>query len=396
MEHPGAAIHLHFSEAELAERRSRACAELADSGLDALLMFRQESMYYLTGYDTFGYVFFQCLIMTADGRTVLLTRAPDLRQARFTSVIDDVRVWKDGAGAEPVADLKSLLDETGLKGKRLGVEYDAYGLTAANGKALDAALEGFAALEDASAIVSRLRLIKSAAELDYVRQAAKLADTAWDAALRTAAPGAFEGDILAAMHGAILRGGGDDPANEFILGSGQGALMCRYYSGRRTLDAQDNLTLEFAGTYRHYHSCLFRTVRIGAPSAHQNTLHAAARDALQACEAALTPGRTVGDVFDAHARNLDDAGLERYRLNACGYSLGTTFAPNWMDWPMVYEGNPVVLAPGMVFFLHMVIFDDDTGTPACLGRTSLVTPSGAEPLSKADLDLPVIGSVRGG
>ena len=51
-------------------------------GLDGLLIFRQESMYYLTGYDTFGYCFFQCLVLHADGRMVLLTRAPDLRQAR--------------------------------------------------------------------------------------------------------------------------------------------------------------------------------------------------------------------------------------------------------------------------------------------------------------------------
>ena len=209
-------------------------------------------------------------------------------------------------------------------------------------------------------------------------------------ALQSVEPGAFEGDILAAMHAEIFRRGGDDPANEFILGSGPGALMCRYYSGRRHLDAQDNLTLEFAGTFRHYHSCLFRTIRVGDASAHQEGLYAASLDALQACEMALEPGRTVGDVFDAHARTLDEAGLERYRMNACGYSLGTTFAPNWMDWPMIYAGNPLVLEPGMVFFLHMIIFDDDTGTPACIGRTSLVTASGPEPLSQVDLALTVL------
>ena len=347
-------------------------------------------MYYLTGYDTFGYVFFQALILTADGHTTLLTRAPDLRQAKFTSVIDDIRVWKDGADAQPVEDLKALLAELELSGKRLGIEYNAYGLTAADGRMLDAGLNGLADLEDASDIVSRLRLIKSAAEIEYVREASNLADAAWEAALHTAKPGAFEGDILAAMHAEIFKRGGDDPANEFILGSGPGALMCRYYSGRRHLDEQDNLTLEFAGTFRHYHACLFRTIRVGTASPHQNSLYDASSDALRACEQALAPGRTVGDVFEAHARTLDDAGLERYRLNACGYSLGTTFAPNWMDWPMIFAGNPVVLAPGMVFFLHMIIFDDDTGTPACIGRTSLVTASGSEPLSRADLALPLL------
>lgn len=379
--------NLHFSEAELGQRRGAACAELKRRGLDALLMFRQESMYYLTGYDTFGYVFFQTIVLTTDGRMVLLTRSADLRQAHFTSVVDDVRIWTDAADANPVEDLIVILRELGLEGGRLGIEYDAYGLTAANGRRLDAGLAGFATPADASDLVTRLRLVKSPTEIAYVRKAADLADRAWLAARTMAAPGVFEGDILAAMQSEIFKGGGDDPANEFIIGSGPGALMCRYYSGRRTLDREDNLTLEFAAAYRHYHSCLFRTIRIGKATQRQLYLYAAAQDALAACEAALQPGRTAGDVFAAHAMTLDKAGLKSHRLNACGYSLGTTFAPNWMDWPMLYAGNPVELAPGMVFFLHMVLFDSETGVPASVGRTSLVTDTGAEPLSTLSLEL---------
>ena len=381
--------HLHFSEAELSDRRNAACADMAARGLDALLMFRQESMYYLTGYDTFGYVYFQCLVMTADGRLVLLTRAPDLRQARFTSVVEDVRVWIDRENASPAAELRDLLAELGLRGRHLGVEWEAYGLTARNGQRLTAALDGFATLEDASDLVTRRRLVKSPAEIAYVRRAAELADAAWSKAVEVARGGVSEGEILAAMHGEIFKGGGDDPGNEFIIGSGPGAMMCRYFTGRRTLSAQDQLTLEFAGTYRHYHSCLMRTMAIGRAPARQIELHAAARDALLACEAALKPGKPVGDVFDAHARVLDAAGLSEYRLNACGYSLGTTFAPNWMDWPMLYRGNPVLAAPGMVFFMHMIIFDDRAGLAMTLGRTSIVTENGAEVLSKAPLDLVV-------
>src|SRR3990172_11825358 len=102
---------LHFSREELAERRARAIAAMAARGLDGLLLFRQESLYYLTGYDTFGYVFFQCLHLGADGRMTLLTRAPDLRQARHTSVIEDVRVWVDGAERNPAAALKAILSQ---------------------------------------------------------------------------------------------------------------------------------------------------------------------------------------------------------------------------------------------------------------------------------------------
>jgi len=75
---------LHFTREELAERRRRAVELMQKRGLDGLLMFRQESMFYLTGYDTFGYVFFQCLYLGADGRLTLLTRAADLLQAKHT------------------------------------------------------------------------------------------------------------------------------------------------------------------------------------------------------------------------------------------------------------------------------------------------------------------------
>jgi Xaa-Pro aminopeptidase len=378
---------LHFAADELAERRAKACAAMAEAGLDGLLMFRQESMYYLTGYDSFGYVFFQCLVLTADGRLVLLTRSPDLRQAQETSVIEDLRIWVDGPEADPAGELRGILEELGLAGGRLGVEYDAYGLTAMNGKRLEAALEGFATLEDASLLVSRLRVVKSPAELAYVRRAAALADEAYDEAARLCAAGAFEGDILAAMHGAIFRGGGDEPANEFIIGSGPGALLCRYFTGRRSLDPQDQLTLEWAGSYRKYHAAMMRTFVIGHVPAKQREMHAVAEEALRATEAALKPGGRVGDGFAAHARVLDRAGYQAHRLNACGYSLGTTFAPNWMDWPMLYQDNPIEVAPGMVFFCHMIIFDSAAGLAMTLGRTSLIGETGAEPLSRAPLDL---------
>lgn len=378
---------LHFAPEEMADRRARAAAELRRQGMDALLMFRQESMFYLTGYDTFGYVFFQCLVLTADGRTALLTRAPDLRQARHTSDVSDIRVWEDREGVNPADSLREMMTDLGLDGARVGVELDAYGLTGHNLRRLERAMEGFCAMSDASLLVSRLRLVKSAAEIAFVRRAAELADDAWDAGIAETRAGAFEGDILAAMQGAVFRGGGDYSGNEFIIGSGQGALLCRYFTGRRNLDADDQLTLEWAGAYRRYHAALMRTVPVGAPRPAHADMHARATEALLACEAVLKPGSTMGDVFAAHARVFDAAGLAAHRMNACGYCLGTTFAPNWMDWPMFYADNPVEIAPGMVFFLHMILMDSDSGTAMTLGRTSLVTDAGAEVLSRLPLDL---------
>ncbi|MEM7057656.1 MAG: Xaa-Pro peptidase family protein [Pseudomonadota bacterium] len=377
---------LHFTEAEFAERLTKTRAEMAARELDGLLLFAPESQFWLTGYDTFGFCFFQCLVVGQGQDPVLLTRSADYRQAQLTSNIADIRVWKDEAGANPAKDLLSMLSDLGLADKRLGWETGTQGLTHKNGQAVAAELGN---LTDASDLIGKLRLVKSPAELTYVRRAAELSDAAWNAAFAGTAPGADEGDILGAMHQAIFSGGGDYPGNEFIIGSGEHALLCRYQSGRRKLDAKDQLTLEWAGTYRHYHSANMKTIVVGDPRPQHEAMQAAAAAALQACEAALQPGNAMGDVFQAHADTLDQAGLGAHRLNACGYSLGSRFSPSWMEDQMFFEGAPTILEPGMVFFLHMILMDSDTNTAITQGRTSIVTETGSEPLGRMPLELVV-------
>jgi Xaa-Pro dipeptidase len=371
-------MSLAFSRAEYAARLDRLVACMDGEGLDAMLLFAQESMFWLTGYDTFGFCFFQSMVVTRDGDIVLLTRSADLRQAQITSVVDDVRVWEDRDGASPVLQLRDLLEGLGLKGSRLGVEYDTHGMTGRIALDMVEHLSGFARLEDQSLLVERLRAVKSASEIAFVRKAAVLADAAYEAALPLVAPGVQESDILAAMQGAVLAGGGDYPGNEFIIGSSREALLCRYQTGRRTLGENDQLTLEWAGVFRRYHVAAMRTVIVGEPHPRHVALHGAARDALAAVEEKLVPGRTFGEVFAAHAAAIDARGERAHRLNACGYSLGARFAPSWMDWPMAYRDNPALIEPDMVIFMHMILMDSDTGSAMSLGQTYLTTEGAPE------------------
>ncbi len=381
---------LHFDTTEYAARMERLKAAMGEAKLDAMLLFSQESMYWLTGYDTFGFCFFQCMIVEKSGETALLTRSADLRQARHTSNVETIVIWEDRANAHPTKDLKNLLADRDLLGARIGVEYDSAGLNAFYGRLLDDELASFANMHDASQLVTRLRSVKSAAEIACARKAAELADDAFEAALPLIRAGGDEGAILAAMQGAIFSGGGDYAGNEFIIGSDADALLCRYKSGRRTLGDNDQLTLEWAGAWRRYHAALMRTVIIGEPRTEHRVMHEAAREALMAVEGAMRPGKTFGDVFDAHALTLERYGLTRHRLNACGYSLGAHFTPCWMDKPMFYGGNPEPIVPDMVLFAHMIIMDSDTGTAMTLGRTYLTTEGDPEPLSRLTLDLPVV------
>jgi Xaa-Pro dipeptidase len=379
----------HFDREEYNWRMRRLLDAMQDNELDAMLLFSQESMYWLTGYDTFGFCFFQTLVVKSDGSMNLLTRSADLRQARHTSIVENISIWIDRANADPTMDLKNLLNDLDLLGCRIGVEYDTHGLTGSNSRKLDNQLQSFGDLSDQSGLVSTLRLIKSPAEIDYIKTAAGLADAALDAALPLIKPGTDEADILAAMQGAVLSGGGDYPGNEFIIGSGQDALLCRYKSGRRVLDQNDQLTLEWAGVYRHYHVAMMRTVIVGKPTERHLELYDVCREALEEIEKVLRPGHNFGDVFATHAKVMEDRKLTKHRLNACGYSLGARFTPSWMEREMFYSGNERDIRADMSLFLHMIIMDSESDTAMTLGHTYLTTEEDPIALSSHNLDLSV-------
>ena len=381
--------YLAFTPAEYAGRQARARKAMAAAGLDALVLFAQESMFYLTGYDTTGYSKFQAMVLPLTGAATLLTRSADRRQAEITSVVQDIRVWVDREDAEPARELVALLGEMGLAGRRLGIELSAWTLTAARWEPLRGALEGVARWQDASALMSRLRLVKSPAEIAEVRKAAAFADLALDAAQEAIGPKVDENQLLAAMLERQLQAGANLSASRWILGSGPLALLCRSFSGYRRVAAQDQVTLEWAGVSRHYHVAMMRSLLVGAATPEQRAMHADAVEALAACREVCRPGQSFGEVFAAHARALDAAGRHEQRLNACGYSLGAQYPPSWMgpEEPMFTEGNPLEIRPGMVLFLHMILFDSAKGLAMCPGETFLVTQQGPERLSRHSLEL---------
>ena len=384
-------MSIHFTKEEFLERKSKLVTKLNEENLDGLLMFKQESMYWLTGYDTFGYVFFQSLILTSKGDIILFTRAPDLRQAQNTSIIKDIRIWVDKEKSNPSDELKNILSELNLEKSNLGVEYEAYGLTGRNAIRLNDTLKKFAKLHDQSELVSKLRVIKSDQEIIYTKKAAELADKALNEVWNVAKAGVSEAKILAEMQKVIFEGGGDYPANEFIIGSGHNALLCRYQAEKRILSNPDQLTIEWAGTYKHYHSAMFRTIPIGKADLKHYKMYDACLEALIKCEEKLIPGNTVGDVFNTHAKILDSHGYKKSRMNACGYSLGATFSPNWMDVPpMIFSDNPLILKPGMIFFIHMILMNSENQLAMNLGETYLVTKNGNERLGKQKLDLVIL------
>jgi Xaa-Pro dipeptidase len=382
---------LHFSREEHEQRILRARRALVNEKLAALIIFAPESQFYLTGYDSVGYLFFQCAVLTADEAPVtLLTRRPDLQQARETSIIADIRIWYNAVDADPANDLKAILEEKGLAGERVGVELDNYGLTGANWERVRQTIGDWCHLVDASHIIRDLRVVKSAAEITYVRRAAELGDAALLAMYDRIAPAVLESEIAAAGLAAILNGGGDPPPAGPLVNSGKRALYGRSVCGPQQLQNQDQVTVEFASSFHRYNACLMRTIVLGEMPQAQRRMFDITRDAIFSMTEAARPGNPIGVIDDAHRRAFDSAGFQVHRYSACGYSLGATYRPSWMDVPpMIFSGNPRIIEPGMILFLHAILADTERNLAMSVGYTVLVGRGGCEVLSKLPIEVMV-------
>ncbi|MDE0697342.1 MAG: M24 family metallopeptidase, partial [Boseongicola sp.] len=162
-----------------------------------------------------------------------------------------------------------------------------------------------------------------------------------------------------------------------LVNTGPRALFGRGISGPRQIDERDQVLIELAASCCRYHVCAESTVAVGRPDPRQSGMMAVAADALERIRDSARPGAALGTLDDIHRNVLDEAGFATERFAACGYALGCTFRPTWMDVPpMIYTGNPLVMEPGMVFFVHIMIPDTRTGVMAGMGQTFAIREDG--------------------
>ena len=379
--------NLHFPRGEYDRRLSAVVSALDQQGLHGVVLFRQESMYYLSGYDTSGYTMFQAMYLGVDGRMALLTRSADRIQSRVTSIIPDIRIWTDREEASPAEELRELLRDYGCENQTIGIEYHAYGLTGQRALAVNAALQDFCTLVDASDTVRLVRLVKSNLELDYVRQAGTLCDEMLEVSIEYTQPGNTVKSVYGAMMQVLMTGGGDPSASRWPMGAGESAVFCRYHTGDEIIQDNDQVIFEPAAAYRHYHACMMYNIVTGDLDPRHQAMHESCVDALESCQALLRAGNTVGELYAAHANAFQRGGYTNAALAACGYSVGISYPPTWMDWPMIWAENPHVLEPGMVFFMHMILLDDSTGLSMCLGETAIVTEGACERVNHMPRDV---------
>jgi Xaa-Pro dipeptidase len=344
-----------FTENEHRKRLARVRGILKRNGIECCVSVAPEHLYYLAGYDSWVSVNSpQALVFMADGgEPTLIVRDVDLALPRETSWVTDVRsyhLFSDDVGAL----VSSVVCEKGFRGNKVAIETQSYALPYSLGQTLARALAP-AAIVDATEMLGAVRLVKSAAEMRYLRIAARFAQIGLDAARKTLRPGISELALAAAVEGAMRNVGSDYWSIPTELASGPRTAGGHATPRDRVIESGDLVHLEFAGVSHRYHATAVHTLAAGPPSKRVQEVYDLARASLAAGIAAIRPGVGVGNVEEASLEPLRSAGLEGAALMRFAYGIGVAYPPIWLEPLQISRGFDHVLEPGMVFVLHAYI-----------------------------------------
>ena len=352
-------------------------ADIEARGLAGALLFDPENMFWLTGYQTIGYFTFQTMYVPRSGEPVLVARVVnrDLALAhptigRFVDIVDT---------ADPVTVLADFLESSVGTGRPVGLETRSWDLTVRDYHHLKSrcALE----LVDWNGVIEPHRIVKSAEEIERMRQAARAAEAGLRAAINAVAPGRTENDIAAAMYSANIAAGSEYLGHPPLVVTGRTTALCFAMWRRREIKEGDVVLLEAAGCIDRYHAMLSRPVVVGAPQARHREAADALREVLETAIAAIRPGLTAGEVDEACRRALKARGLDTYFRHRAAYGIGIGFPPNWSEGHIyaIRPGDPLVLQPNMTFHVIPTLFLEDFGM--CFSDSVRVTDEGCEPLT---------------
>lgn len=382
-----------FPEPEHRERLARARQALRRAGFAGCVSVAPEHLYYLAGYDAWVSVNSpQALVFTPDAdEPTLVLRDVDRPLALETSWVRDLRIYRLGA-EDPAALIAEAARDKGLRQGRVAVELHSYALPYALGTRLAEALAP-ARPEDATDLLGELRVLKSAREMAYLREAARHAAIGLDAARKALRPGLTEIALAAAVEGAMRGAGSDFWSIPTELASGPRAPGGHATPRDRVVEPGDLVHLEFAGVARRYHAVAIHTLACGTPGSRAREIYELARESLRAGIRAVRPGMPAGAVEEASLEPLRKAGLEHAAMMRFGYGIGIAYPPIWLETLQLSRGSTRPLEPGMVFVLHACLELVEEGIGVIQGGTYALTPSGLEVLvGGGDVELEIVST----
>lgn len=400
--------------------RTRASQLMETAGLDALLLLSPESFTYATGAPAGVATMWRragavAAIIPADPALPPAAVVTDLFEAAFraSSTITDLRInpiWVEtgdirGMEALPPEDLikaawakqgrtpgfqrpetfdaangfrlaRELLAEHGLDMGRVGIEFD--GLSVSDFRLLSAALPE-AELIDASDLVRRLKMIKSPAEISYLRTAVELAEAGIIALRETIDIGVSRDDLVAAWEkGARAEAARRNVQNltgvwEYV------SVGQNPWTKGGVVERGDLIKVDVGCLIAGYTSDTGRTFICGAPSALQSRLFDALQTAYDAGLPLLKPGIAMSEVHRVTTEAMGKAGFPGYTRGHFGHGLGAGLGSE--EWPFLSRQSDVIIEPGMVLAFETPWYVDGVGG-MIIENQLLITQDGHEIMNR--------------
>jgi Xaa-Pro dipeptidase len=291
--------------------------------------------------------------------------------------ITNAEVYQDGD--QPVNFLVKIIKARGLASKRIAIDKRGWFLPIATYEALQ---DQLGAIHDGAGIIERLRIVKSAAEIEKIAIAASYVDAGMRAGLAAAKAGASENDLVAAMMGSAIAAGSEYVGMEPLVSVGRRAGVPHGTWRRSRLATNEPVFLEMAGCHDRYHAALMRSAWLGAMPRLAVDMEKTCQEGLQAAIEAIRPGRTCAAPHLACQQVIDRAGFTDNFKKRAGYSIGIAFAPDWGEGGILslYTGVATELRPGMTFHIPVALRVYGQFTVG-VSETVVVTETGCGALS---------------
>jgi len=370
---------LCFPLAEYQHRLNELRERMQERLLDAVVISDPENLFYLTGYQTTGYSYFQALVVPLEGEPISITRELEASNMVHRTWVEEARCYTDTGDA--IQELFNIIKDLGLEHKYIGYERNSYFFPAYQQDRFHNHMQaGEGNLLDCYGIVEEGRICKSAAEIELMRSVAKVTEAGMQAAIEATEVGVTENEIAAAACAAMFSAGGEYPAVLPYITSGPRSMIGHATWEGRTVQAGEHVFLEMAGCIKRYHTAMMRTVLLGEKSPAMQSAEASMLEALDAAHNLIRPGVMVSDV-DKCVRDIicrNDVGANL--LTRAGYSIGIAFAPSWDEGYIMSlkQGDETVLKPGMTFHLLPWMWGVEGDKTCGISDTILVTETGCE------------------
>ena len=280
---------LSFSLGEYQARVAKVRQLMQDRALDALLVHHFPNISYLSGYQSLNTSDYYALVVPIGGEPTLVLWASERSNALLTAWFANTSTYP--TRGDPVAVTIDVLHSYGVSKGRIGIELDTGFLSVRNYQRIAEAFPN-ATLVDSSGLVQQVRVIKSPAEIEYIRQAAQITRLGIRAAVDRTEVNATDQDIATAAYEALIGGGSAYMCAPPVVSAG--LLSGVPHSTHRgvVLRLGDTVLLEVGACIHRYTAPIMRSVVLGRPNAIVKRMAEAILTTLNDVIEAMVPGRS--------------------------------------------------------------------------------------------------------